>query len=87
MPISLYTEGELRKVVKLSLDTLPVREAVAAEGIRYEHSAVPTVFLQPKLGTMPVYGWLSELWQGTTNVSQPYAINTATTPLDRRAHV
>lgn len=101
VPISLYTEGELRKVVKLSLDTLetngfgraksfrcggwmaklPVREAVAAEGIRYEHSAVPTVFLQPKLGTMPVYGWLSELWQGTTNVSQPYAINTATTPL------
>jgi hypothetical protein len=58
-----------------------VRDAIAAEGLAYEHSAVPTVFLQPKLGTMPVYGWLSELWAGTTNVSQPYKIATATTPL------
>jgi hypothetical protein len=101
VPISLYTAGELRKVVKLSLDTLEangfgraksfrtggwiakpsVREAIAAEGIRYEHSAVPTVFLEQKLGTVPLYGWLSELWQGTTNVSQPYAISTATASL------
>lgn len=58
-----------------------VRDAIAAEGLAYEHSAVPTVFLQPKLGTTPVYGWLSELWQGTTNVSQPYTLATATTPL------
>jgi hypothetical protein len=58
-----------------------VRDAIAAEGLTYEHSAVPTVFLQPKLGTTPVYGWLSELWQGTTNVSQPYTIATASTPL------
>lgn len=58
-----------------------VRDAIAAEGIKYEHSAVPTVFLQPKLGTQPVYGWLSELWQGTTNVSQPYTMATASTPL------
>jgi hypothetical protein len=58
-----------------------VRDAIAAEGLTYEHSAVPTVFLQPKLGTMPVYGWLSELWQGTTDVSQPYTLATATTPL------
>lgn len=60
-----------------------VRDAIAAEGLKYEHSAVPTVFLQPKLGNMPVYGWLSsaELWQGTTTVSQPYAMPTASTPL------
>ena len=58
-----------------------VRDAVAAEGLTYEHSAVPTVFLKPKLGTMPVYSWLSDLWQGTTNVSQPYTIATTTTPL------
>jgi hypothetical protein len=101
VPISLYTSDELRKVVKLSLDTLetngfgraksfrcggwmakqPVRDALTAEGMRYDHSAVPTVFLQAKLGTMPVYDWLSELWQGTTNVSQPYALPTATTSL------
>ena len=58
-----------------------VRDAVAAEGLTFEHSAVPTTFLQAKLGTTPVYGWLSELWQGTTNVSQPYTIATASTPL------
>jgi hypothetical protein len=58
-----------------------VRDAIAAEGLTYEHSAVPTVFLQPKLGTTPVYGWLSELWQGTTSISQPYTITTASTPL------
>jgi hypothetical protein len=58
-----------------------VRDAIAAEGLTYEHSAVPVVFLQAKLGTTPVYGWLSELWQGTTNVSQPYTLPTATAPL------
>jgi hypothetical protein len=58
-----------------------VRDAIAAEGLKYEHSAVPPVFLQPKLGTMPIYSWLSELWQGTTNVSQPYTLATSTTPL------
>jgi len=52
-----------------------VRDAIAAEGIKYEHSAVPTVFLQPKLASYPVYGWLSELWQGTTSLSQPYRIS------------
>jgi hypothetical protein len=38
---------------------------------------VPTVFLQPKLSTYPVYGWLSELWQGTTQTSQPYKMPAA----------
>jgi hypothetical protein len=39
------------------------------------------VFLQAQLGTMPIYGWLSELWQGTSNTSQPYSIATASTPI------
>ncbi|MBS2015543.1 MAG: hypothetical protein JST00_21835 [Deltaproteobacteria bacterium] len=51
-----------------------VRDAIAAEGIAYEHSAVPTAFLQPKLASYPVYGWLSELWAGTTPLSQPYRV-------------
>jgi len=59
----------------------PVRDAIAAEGLKFEHSAVPTVFLQAKLGNQPVYSWLSELWQGTTSTSQPYTMATATTPL------
>jgi hypothetical protein len=58
-----------------------VRDAVAAEGLEYEHSAVPVSFLQPKLGNMPIYGWLSDLWKDTTNVSQPYSLTTASTPL------
>lgn len=53
-----------------------VREAVAAEGLKYEESAVPTDFLAPKLRQYPVHGWLSELWAGTTQTSQPYRIAT-----------
>jgi hypothetical protein len=53
-----------------------VREAVAAEGLTYEESAVPTDFLAPKLRQYPVHGWLSELWAGTTQTSQPYRIPT-----------
>lgn len=54
-----------------------VREAVAAEGLLYEESAVPTTFLQPKLQGTPVLGWLGELWEGTTETSQPYTIATS----------
>ncbi|MBX3224978.1 MAG: hypothetical protein KF795_30960 [Labilithrix sp.] len=54
-----------------------VREAVAAEGLVYEQSAVPTAFLQPKLQGTPVLGWLGELWEGTTETSQPYTIETS----------
>lgn len=53
-----------------------VREAVAAEGIAYEESAVPTAFLAPKLRSYPVQAWLDELWQGTTKTTQPYTIPT-----------
>ena len=97
VPISEYPTEELRKAVKLSLDTLQsngfgrptsfrtggwmarqnVRDAIRAEGITVDQSAVPTVFLQPQLGRYPVYGWLSDLWQGTTNISQPSKLPTA----------
>jgi hypothetical protein len=53
-----------------------VREAVAAEGLHYEQSAVPADFLAPKLHQYPVHGWLTELWRGTTQTSQPYSIAT-----------
>jgi len=96
VPLSNYSVGDLRKVIKFSLDKLEsqgfgraksfrcggwlakenVREAVAAEGLKYEESAVPTDFLKPKLGGYPVYGWLSEVWTGINQTSQPYRIPT-----------
>lgn len=54
-----------------------VREAIAAEGLLYEESAVPADFLAPKLRQYPVQGWLADLWAGTTPTSQPYRIPTA----------
>jgi len=54
-----------------------VREAVAAEGLLYEESAVPTEFLAPKLRNTPIYDWLGELWAGTTQTTQPYKLATA----------
>jgi hypothetical protein len=53
-----------------------VREAVAAEGLKYEESAVPAYFLSAKLKDYPVHGWLSELWSGIDATSQPYRIPT-----------
>lgn len=58
-----------------------VREAVAAEGLLYEESAVPTSFLAPKLQGRPILDWLDELWAGTTETSQPYEIATPAGPL------
>jgi hypothetical protein len=58
-----------------------VRDAIAAEGLRYEHSEVPVAFLQPKLGTLPLFGWLSEVWPDTTPLSQPHLLTTSSTPL------
>ena len=58
-----------------------VRDAIAAEGLAYEHSAVPVKFLEPKLGALPLFGWLSELWPTTTMLSQPSTLATSTTPL------
>ncbi len=54
-----------------------VREALVAEGIRWDDSAVPAPFLKSEIGTLPLYDWLAEMWQGTTSTSQPYVISTA----------
>ncbi len=58
-----------------------VRDAVAAEGLVSEQSAVPVEFLQPKLGSYPVYGWLGDTWKDITRTSQPFFVDTASTPL------
>lgn len=99
--ISGYTEDELRKVIRFSVDTLAahgfgraqsfrcgawmarenVRGALAAEGITRDGSAVHTPWLEPKLGFAPVYGWLDEMWAGTTATAQPYVLETAHGPL------
>jgi hypothetical protein len=54
-----------------------VRQALVAQGIRWDSSAVPTPFLAGELAGLPVLDWLSEEWRGTTAASQPYAISTA----------
>lgn len=56
--------------------TESVREAIKAEGMLYEESAVPVHLLRPQIRFTPVHGWLGELWQGTLETSQPYAMAT-----------
>ena len=55
--------------------TQSVRDAIAAEGFTEDHSAVPTPFLQPQLGTTPLYTWLSDMWTGITPASQPFTLH------------
>lgn len=54
-----------------------VREAIAAEGLVRDESAVPTAFLAPQLEGRPLYEWLRGLWSETNATSQPYTIPTA----------
>lgn len=58
-----------------------VLEAIAAEGFAYDHSPVATPFLWTKLHNVPIWGWLNEIWPTITDVSQPYTVVTATTPI------
>jgi len=58
-----------------------VRDAVAAEGLTYEHSEVPVAFLEAKLGGLPLFAWLSEVWPTATPLSQPHFLPTSTTSL------
>lgn len=51
-----------------------VRDAIAAEGLGWDHSEVPTPFLQPKLGTLPLYGWLGDIWPDAVPTSQPHGV-------------
>lgn len=54
-----------------------VRDAIAAEGLGWDHSEVPTPFLQPKLGTLPLYGWLGDIWPDAVPTSQPHGVDVA----------
>ncbi|MDB4943628.1 MAG: hypothetical protein JWP97_3162 [Labilithrix sp.] len=58
-----------------------VRDAIAAEGVRYDHSSVPPTFLAPKLKGLPLLAWLSDLWKDTTELSQPAVLATATSSI------
>lgn len=52
-----------------------VRDALIAEGFKTENSEVPVTFLKAKLGTMPLYTWLSDLWNDASNVAQPHSLS------------
>ncbi len=53
-----------------------VRQALVANGIVWDSSAVPQPFLAGELRGLPVLDWLGELWRDTTPASQPYKIST-----------
>ena len=53
-----------------------VREALLKNGFRTENSEVPVTFLKAKIGTMPLYTWLGDLWAGATNLTQPHTLST-----------
>jgi hypothetical protein len=53
-----------------------VRQALVANGITWDSSAVPQPFLSQELRGLPLLEWLGELWSGTTAASQPYRITT-----------
>jgi hypothetical protein len=96
VPISAYSESELRKVVRTSLDVLErqgfgrpttfraggwlatptVQNAIRAEGLTTDSSAVPAQFLQPRLGSKPLYAWVRELWPQLTPTTQPFVLHT-----------
>lgn len=94
VPISAYTEAELRKVIAFSSAKLAasgftrpisfraggwmaaphVRTALVKENFIYDHSAVPSKYLQGEIGTLPVWDWVDDLWKGTSETSQPKAL-------------
>lgn len=58
-----------------------VREALVAEGIVRDGSAVQTALLREEIGTLPLYTWLTELWPDVGPASQPYVLDTPAGPL------
>jgi hypothetical protein len=52
-----------------------VREAVAAEGLTVDSSAVAAYFLEDEIGDAPLYEWVAELWAGIDATSQPYPLD------------
>ncbi len=58
-----------------------VAEALTANGIATDSSAVPAEFLADQWGNTPLYSTVKDLWPGITPISQPYSIKTAHGPL------
>ncbi|MBF0442861.1 MAG: hypothetical protein HQK54_13225 [Oligoflexales bacterium] len=52
-----------------------VLSALAREGLTSDHSAVPYVFLEEETENTPLLDWVKNLWQGITDVSQPFMTN------------
>jgi hypothetical protein len=55
----------------------PVQAALSAEGFRFEHSRVPSKFLQGEIGQLPLWRWVDALWTGTDELSQPSKLATS----------
>lgn len=93
VPLWAYTEAELRKIIRLSLEILEkngfkratsfraggwmsskkVLEALSAEGISLDASAVPREFLE---SSQPIItSWIDRIWPRTKTTSQPYFVS------------
>jgi hypothetical protein len=59
-----------------------VRQAIVAQGIRWDSSAVPREHLASEIATLPLLDWVGTTWKGTTSTTQPYAISTPAGTLD-----
>jgi hypothetical protein len=62
-----------------------VREALAAEGLRVDSSAVAAYFLEDEIGDTDLYRWVDALWGGTDSTSQPYPLDGLTEVPDNGA--
>ncbi len=54
-----------------------VREAIVAEGIKYDFSPVPPEVVKDQLFRYPLYQWVKDLWPGITTYSQPSLFQTS----------
>lgn len=54
-----------------------VRQALVAQGITWDSSAVPSAYLSAELQGLPLLDWIATEWKGTTAATQPYVITTA----------
>lgn len=59
------------------LATRNVLDAISAEGLLVDSSAVPAKFLRSEIGDSPLYRWVASLWHGITPASQPTYLETA----------
>lgn len=58
-----------------------VLEALAAQGVRYDFSAVPPELLAARLRAFPVHDWVRTLWHGITPHAQPFLPPKLTDPI------